>query len=316
MTLLASWWNSPPPTVGLEISAARVAAVQLSRRGEPSVTACATEALPQGAVVPSLTADNVLNRAAVSAAVGRVLERVGQPGRLALILPDAAAKVSIVRFDTVPTRAADLSQMVRFQVRKAVPFPLEQAQVGSAPCGDGGHEFAVVVMRRDVVESYEQLVRDAGAVPGLVDLASFNVINLVLATDRRMGQSTADDWLLVHLTTHASTIAIVRGQDLVFYRNRVSDGQEPLVDLVHQTAMYYEDRLGGRGFNRVVLSAAADALALEPADVRTTLEERLNGKVELVDPRRAAVMGARLVAGQEELVAMAASLGAMLREAA
>jgi len=312
----ASWWNSPPPNVGLEVSPERVTAVLLARRGEASVTACATEALPTGAIVPSLLADNVVDRAAVNAAVSRVLERVGRPKRLALIVPDAAAKVSIVRFENVPSRASDLDQLVRFQVKKAVPFPLEQAQVGYAPCADGGRELAVVVMRRDVVESYEALAKQGGAVPGLVDLASFNIINLVQATDRRMGQVAATDWLLVHLTGQACTLAIVRGQDLVFYRNRISDGQEPLVDLVHQTAMYYEDRLGGRGFGRVVLSAQAEALALESKDVCATLEERLKGKVELVDPRRAAVMGAKLVAGQEELVAMAASLGAVLREAA
>ncbi|MGE3840615.1 MAG: type IV pilus biogenesis protein PilM [Vicinamibacterales bacterium] len=316
MSALARWLNSPPPNVGLEVSAERVTAVLLSYRGEPSVTACASEALPAGAIVPSLLSDNIVDRAAVGAAVARVLERVGKPKRLALIVPDAAAKVSIVRFETIPSRAADLDQLVRFQVKKAVPFPLEQAQVAYAPCADGGRELAVVVMRRDVVEGYEALVKQAGAVPGLVDLASFNIINLVQATDRRMGHSTASDWLLVHLTEQASTLAIVRGHDLVFYRNRIGDGQEPLVDLVHQTAMYYEDRLGGRGFGRVVLSAQADALALESKDVRATLEERLKGKVELVDPRRAAVMGARLVAGQEELVAMAASLGAVLREAA
>jgi Tfp pilus assembly PilM family ATPase len=181
---------------------------------------------------------------------------------------------------------------------------------------NGGREFVVVVMRRDVVEGYEALVRDAGAFPGLVDLASFNVVNLVLAADRRDGQAWGGDWLLVHLTPQASTLAIVRRGQLAFYRNRLTDGQESLVDLVHQTSMYYEDRLGGQGFERVVLSATGEALAMEPSDVQSTLEERLRSRVELVDPRRAVRLGDRVSVTQDELVTMAAPLGVVLREAA
>jgi type IV pilus assembly protein PilM len=304
--------------VAVEIGATRVTAVSLGRR-DGTVAVHATAPLQAGALVPSLTADNVVDRAAVSDAVRRVLDQVGRPRRIALVVPDTAAKVSVVRFDKVPGRAQDLAQMVRWQVRKAVPFPIDTAQVGFAPAAEvsgGGREFVVVVARRDVVESYEALAHGAGAHPGLLDLASFNVLNLVLAGDRKAGDTNAGDWLLVHLTVQASTLAIVRGGQLVFYRNRLSDGQEPLVDLVHQTAMYYEDRLGGQGFGRVVLSATADALAMEPSDVRATLGERLRSRVELIDPRRAVRLGERVAAGDEDLVEMSAGIGALMREAA
>jgi type IV pilus assembly protein PilM len=320
VTALARWWTSPPPSVGLEIAATRVTAVSIGRGGDPAVGAYATEALPPGAVVPSLTADNVVDRDTVAAAVGRVLQQAGNPRRVAMVVPDTAAKVSMVHFDRVPARPEELSQMIRWQVRKAVPFPIEGAQVAYAPSGPpegtGGREFLVVVMRREVVEGYEAAVQAAGAYPGLVDLASFNVVNLVLAADRKSGGPGQHDWLLVHLTPQASTIAIVRTGDLVFYRNRLTDGQEALVELAHQTAMYYEDRLGGSGFDRVVLSASADALAMEAADVRQTLEERVRARVELVDPRAAARLTDRISVPQDDLVAMAAPLGVLLREAA
>ena len=38
------------------------------------------------------------------------------------------------------------------------------------------------------------------------------------------------------------------GEHLVFFRNRAADGEAGLADMVHQTAMYYEDRLSGAGF--------------------------------------------------------------------
>ena len=60
----------------------------------------------------------------MAAAVQRVLGAVGvSRGRVALVVPDGAAKVSLVRFEKVPAKAEDLAQLVRWQVRKSVPFP-------------------------------------------------------------------------------------------------------------------------------------------------------------------------------------------------
>ncbi len=55
------------------------------------------------------------------------------------------------------------------------------------------------------------------------------------------------DWVLVHVGADSSTVAIVRGAQVMFFRNRPADAEGHLNDLVHQSAMYYEDRLGGPG---------------------------------------------------------------------
>jgi type IV pilus assembly protein PilM len=313
------WWVSPPPAAGLEIAAGRVTALAVSaRRDGPVVAAHATEPLPEGAVTPGLTAENLADPAAVGDAVRRALGAVGRPRRVALVVPDAVAKVSIVRFEKVPARREDLEALIRHQVRKAVPFPIETAQVAFCPgvASEAGHEFVVAVARREVVEAYEGVCRRAGADPGLVDLASFGLANVVILGDRRAGGAPAGDWLLVHLTPQASTLLIVRGEALIFYRHRsVADG-EPLVDLVHQTAMYYEDRLNGAGFARVVLAASGEVVAREAAGARRTLEERLAAPVEVLDPVRAASLTDRIVASPDLLAALAPPLGAVLREAA
>ena len=91
-----SWFASPPPSVAVEIGAGRVTAVVLGTvDGAPAVTAQATERLPDGLVAPSLTTPNLTDKAAVAAAVERVLRAVGvSRGRVALVIPDGAAKVS------------------------------------------------------------------------------------------------------------------------------------------------------------------------------------------------------------------------------
>jgi type IV pilus assembly protein PilM len=307
--------NAPPPTVAVELAAHRVSAATLEiRGGRPALAAYAVDALPDGALVPSLTGQNARDRGTVSAVLGRVLERVGRPRRVALVVPDAIAKVSLVRFEQVPARAHDLDQLVRWQVRKAAPFPLEEAQISYVAGGRSteGQEFIVTLARRDVVQEYEELCAEAGAYAGLVDLSTFNVINSVLA-----GSAVpAGDWLLVNVASDYASIGILRGPHLIFFRSRGAGADGTLADLVHQTAMYYEDRLQGGGFGRLLVCGASTAGAEQAADVeqiRRSLEERLGTEIETVDVRGAATLTDRIAAAPPLLDALAPLVGVLLR---
>lgn len=309
--LLASPW----PSIGVEFAARRVTVVSVSLGGPPAVVlGHATEPLPEGALTPALNALNVHDRAAVSSALKRGFERLGvRPKRVGVVLADSVARVSLVRFDKVPARASDLEHLVRWQVRKAAPFRLEDAQIAysaGAAHAEGGREFVVTLARRDVIEEYEQVCADAGAHAGLVDLATFNLINVVTAA---MRPAPSGDWLLVHCTPEYSTLAIVRGTDLIFFRSRPNEGDEGLTDLVHQTAMYHEDRLGGGGIPRVILVGVAAAGSNRADEVRRALQERMGVPVEAIDPRGAAALRDRISASQELLDLLAPPLGLLLR---
>jgi type IV pilus assembly protein PilM len=308
------WLASAPPTVAIEVTAARVTAVAMSDYGKSrTVSAYASVSLPPRAVEPSLNAANVHDQNALATGIRSVLQHIGQrTKRLALVLPDSVAKVSLIRFEKVPAQASDLEQLIRWQVRKAAPFRIEDAQVAWQPGTElpgGGREFLVTVARRDIVTSYERACEAAGTHAGLVDLASFNYINAVLASE-----TSAGDWLLVHVAADYATLAVVRGDKVVSFRNRAAASEHDLVELVHQTAMYHEDRLGGGGFARIVLAGAAVLGTAETERLRRMLEERAGVKVDLVDFRSAVAMRDRIDTGPELLDALAPALGVLLRE--
>jgi type IV pilus assembly protein PilM len=316
MSRLTSLREASTPSVAVEVASGRVSSASLEwRGGQPVVAVHAAEAIPDAALVPSLTAANIHDRAAVVGALGRVLERTGRPKRVGLVVPDIVAKVSLVKFEKVPPRTQDLDQLVRWQVRKAAPFPIEEAQVSYVPglSGPDGHEFIVLLARRTVVEEYEQLCAEAGAHAGLVDLATFNVVNAVLASTA----APQADWLLVNVAADYASIAILRGPHLMFFRNRSAAADGTLADLVHQTAMYYEDRLKGAGFARVLLAGATSAGVRQTGDVeefRRGLQERLTTTVETVDSRAAAALTDRITAGPLLLDTLAPLVGLLLRD--
>ena len=313
MSVFASLRRAPAPAAAVELASGRVSAATLEWRGHHAVVAAhATEPLPDGALTPALATANLHDRAAVLGALHRVLERVGWPRRIGLVIPDVAAKVSLVRFEKVPSRVQDLDQLVRWQVRKSAPFDIQEAQVSYEPGIrlPDGQEFIVSLARRAVVEEYESLCAEAGAEVGLVDLATFNVINAVLAGT--VPPST--DWLLVNVAGDYTSIALMRGSDLLFFRNRAADADGTLADLVHQTAMYYEDRLKGSGFVRVLLAGAGARQAGDVEQVRRSLEDRLTTPVETVDPRQAASIADRITASPTLLDTLTPLVGLLLRD--
>src|SRR5688500_13531555 len=181
MSLFASWLASAPPDAAIEIAPEAVSVAVLGSRGlgrrspgeggaDAVVQAYAVAPLSPGAVVPSLAAVNIVDRPAVVQALRAACERAGQrPRRAALIIPDSAARVSLVRFDQIPARREDLDQLIRWQLKKSSPFPVEEAcltRSAGARSGTGG-EFVVVAARRDAVREYESVCDEAGIYAGL-----------------------------------------------------------------------------------------------------------------------------------------------------
>ena len=311
---VSSWLASPPPSAALEITAARVAGVAVADgSGGPTVAAYGSAPLAPSVVTPALNAPNVHDEPALVRAMEAVFESLGgRPRRIALVLPDSVAKVSLLRFDKVPAKVQDLDALIRWQMRKTAPFRIEDAQVAwqpALPVAGGGREYLVTVARRDIIQAYEHACDAAGVHAGLIDIASYNQVNAVLA-----GPPAAGDWLLVDVAADYATLAVVRGGDIVFYRNRAGAGEGDLADLVHQTAMYHEDRLGGGGFARIVLAGASVMGAVAAERLRRALGERIGGAVELIDFRGAAGLRDRIALGPDVLDMLAPSVGVLLRD--
>ena len=311
---LGALLQSAPPDVAIDIGVARVSVARLAWRGsQATVAGHAFEPLAPGAVVPALAAPNLPDVSVVGRAVSAALSRLGgRPRRAALVIPDTVAKVSLLRFEKVPARAADLMELVRWQMRKSAPFPIEQAVVtysAGSPATEGGQEFIVSGARRDIIEEYESACTQAGVHAGLVDIATFAIINGMLASTA----PPSDDWLLVHTTPGYTSLAVLRGSHVIYFRNQGEDAEGSLADVVHQTAMYYEDRLKGAGFSRVWLAGAAAVPGGGDA-LRRNLEERIGVKVEAVDLRGVAALQDRISAAPELVDALSPLIGMLLRE--
>jgi len=307
-----------PPPFSVQVTSSRVNVVGISAQGgSRSVTAHATQPLPSGLVTPALNAVNVHESAALASVVRAAVDSISpRPRRIALILPDSVAKVSIVRFEKVPAKPQELDQLIKWQMRKAAPFRIEDGQVSwaeSAEIAGGGREYLVVLARRDIIESYENACIAAGVEAGIVDIVSLNLINAVVAVEPA---AIPGDWLLVHSADDSATLAVVRRGHVVFFRTRPSDGTSAgdIGDLVHQTAMYHEDRLGGGGFSRVIASGFGSTSGEEAQRMKRQVEERLGMRVEPLDVSRGLTLRDRISSSPALMDALAPAAGILLRD--
>lgn len=198
------------PRLACEISPAGVAAGRLDRGGSDLVAAFS--ALPPGAVSPGLKAANLAQPETVIAALRRALDEVAQrEATLTLVVPDAAIRVLILDFDSLPAKRSEALPILRFRLRKLVPFDVESSAVSYQVISAGPDVVRTVaaVMPGPVLKEYEDAVRGAGYEPGAV-LPS--TLAALAAVD---GGAPA---LVVNRSGHSITTAITNQNALLLYR--------------------------------------------------------------------------------------------------
>src|SRR5690349_1727388 len=95
--------SEPRLRTGVEITADRVIAARADHSGA-TLESVATRTLPPGTIAPNLMADNIQDRVALVNAVREALTSVGAKRDIALVLPDASTRVTMLDFDVLPQK--------------------------------------------------------------------------------------------------------------------------------------------------------------------------------------------------------------------
>ena len=104
---------------------------------------------------------NVIQPEAVRTALRKVLNRVPPRGApLALLIPDPVVRVFILPFDTLPRRADEALPLLRWRLKKSVPFDVDETVVSwmRQTGKEGALEVVTAVARQRIVREYEDLV--------------------------------------------------------------------------------------------------------------------------------------------------------------
>jgi type IV pilus assembly protein PilM len=250
----------PRPRVACEITAEHVIA---ARAGESRQTleAAAARKLAEGSVTPGLQQANINRRDALVTALRDSLAAVcNRAADLCLVIPDAATRIMLLDFDTLPDKPQEADAVVRFRLKKSLPFDVDQSAVSFDSQGTSNPVRVVAAITpRTVLEEYEGLVREAGYNPGAVLPSMMAALGVVDASRPTM---------VIKVELGTTTFAIVDQNQLRLYRALENGGSavtgDSLVDDVNTSLVYFEDRYAV-GVDRVLVAGVESAQELQTA---------------------------------------------------
>lgn len=242
------------------MSAERVVAAR-APQGAQTLEAVNVKALPAGTVTPSLQQANVGARDALVTALRDTLAAVtGRSRDITLIIPDASTRIVLLDFETLPEKAQDADAVVRFRLKKSLPFDVDESSVSfDRQAVENGVRVVAAVTPKSVLEEYESVVRDAGYNPGAVLPSMIAALGVVDGSRPTM---------VIKAEPGTATFAILDQNQLLLYRSLENGGTavtgESLVEDVNTSLVYFEDRYG-ISVDRVLVTGVQSAQALQAA---------------------------------------------------
>jgi type IV pilus assembly protein PilM len=250
--------SNPKPRLACEIAADRVLA---GRLGEDRHSLAARELAP-GSVIPDLVESNLRQREAVTAAVQSALSSVaGRSHDVIAIVPDAAVRVVLLEFDTLPADDEEAAGVVRFRMKKSLPFDVEKARVSyHAQKTATGIRVVAAVALASVVEDYEAAFRDAGFSPGVV------LPSMLAALGAAEAQKPT---LVVKVDARTTSIAILDADQLQLFRTLentrgVTITGDQLAEDIYPSVVFFQDtyRLN---IEKIFVAGLSDTNSAAPA---------------------------------------------------
>lgn len=242
---LERWLNAMPhPSTVVEIASTHVAAAQWSKTGG-NLEAHAIEPLPIGAIMPSPVDANVVQPDGVRTALRKVFARVPvSDAPLALLIPDPVVRVFILPFDTLPRRTDEALPLLRWRLKKSVPFDMDETVVSwmRQSGREGTLEVVTSVARQRIVREYEEILEPLGATAGVV-------MSSTLAALPLLGDQGAT--LLARMCGKTLTTVILNSGKLCVYRSTEMSSEaflldpQAMLDEIFPAIAYYQDTWGG-----------------------------------------------------------------------
>jgi type IV pilus assembly protein PilM len=225
--------------VACEISADAVVAARANQHGQ--LEAYTAKELPHGAVLPGLIEANVQRGDWLRDTIKAVLDEVAARARdVVSILPDAAVRVALLDFETLPEKREEAEAVVRFRLKKSLPFDVDKARVSyQVQPGSSSKELKVIaaVALASVLDEYEAAFRDSGYAPGVVLPSMLAALGAVDA---------ARPTLVVKVDPLTTSIAIMERQQLLLFRTLenargLNITGEQLAEDVYPSVVFFQD---------------------------------------------------------------------------
>lgn len=239
------WISEPPPDQLFEITETSLAGASPRNPGQNR-----QEVLGERALAPSPSSPNLLKPHLFREVLPRVSGALA-PKRAgtAVVIPDYAVRMAILDFEEFPAGEQERAALLRFRLRKSVPFHIDEAQLAYAIQLQEPKrvEVLTIAVARPILDEYERLFTDAGYRVGLVIPSSIAALRLCVdGTSGLTLLAKAAGSTLSVLLLERGRVRVVRSLDLAGSGEEEEAEQEDrsIMAALQQTLAYAEDQIG------------------------------------------------------------------------
>jgi type IV pilus assembly protein PilM len=198
----------------------------------------------------------------------------GKWENVSLLLPDSWFRINIVDLPSLPDRAADAMDVVRWSLKKTLPIPPEQLRIAFnvlSRTGQGAKVLVISAMEA-TLSAIERVFGANGFEIVLIEPMGLNIWNAIAV---REGETTADR-LFIHLRDTDFTTAVFRGAQPLFIRSRNLSAERTVEQEIRLSANYLRDSLQVESFSSCWVAGE------RAADVHDVLAEEFHTQVRPV----------------------------------
>jgi type IV pilus assembly protein PilM len=172
---------------------------------------------------------------------------------IALILPDYSTRLAVLDFDSFPSDPKEQLPLIRFRLKRSVPFDVESAALSyfAQPAGNKKIEVVAAVAPLEVVSRYEAPFRAMGMNPGLVTTSALAALELAPEAGLSVMAKIAGNVLTVPVRDKGQ-LRLVRCLEVP------GNTFEDIVAVLLPTFTYVEDNLGGRPEKLILCGFGSD----------------------------------------------------------
>ncbi len=291
--------------LGLEIGQKALRAAKLKKNGGAFEVLWLKEApLPEGLVQDSFTEPNLRDVPEFAAAVRGLLNGNARGSRVAVALPDYVARVQVLDFDSAPKKD-DAEQMLRWRLKKALPFEIDQATLRWQYLGrfvvneKDQHRYLASIIKTGILSQYRNALAGAGLNAKSLGLATFSIWNLFRANIAgELGEGA--DFAVMNLSAGKLSVIIFSKGSPHFMRlkdlGKSDDSVEYSIDVIRilrelsASLIYYKENFSSAPIRTVYLTSDTGGVyeLAKEASARSGIDARVFSLESAVRPVSAA----------------------------
>ncbi|HSY47831.1 MAG TPA: hypothetical protein VLC46_03390 [Thermoanaerobaculia bacterium] len=208
-------------------------------RKEMQILQAKSYALRDDVFAPAVVTPQLQNEAVLADVLRRMKIETGRWDKVSLLLPDAWFRINIIELQSLPERATEAAEVIRWSLRRTMPIDPSALRLSYDVLSRTPPRILAISAVEVTLAAIERLFGAAGIEVILIEPVGLNIWNAVTAREA----ATTRDRIFFYIRERDFTTVVFRGMQPLFIRSRNLDGERTLQQEIRLSATYLRDTL-------------------------------------------------------------------------